>query len=640
MKRTIAFALFLTTITCVSIAQSSIKTVKNFQHVSGFDFSDEYQYLSTDFYLFNEKRFGKLINDLHHKSKRRFIRKIQEEKIEYLMITANIKDLKYFGGDLSYPIYSFQTDMDKEGGYKVHVLDNDKVIHLIDNLPLSPGIANIDASIEGNIITDRTKDKVIRSVADQLISLSEIPNPSGAALAVIRELGKFMKTSTSKNMYKFNSTIRLYESQDFNKQFYSLDLYVFLPSNKKGAYIDTQKLEDYLAQSDNPEINREQLEELIGYKGYPYFAVVNYKSKYSSEDISGDEITVASIQKRRQRINQKFEKGNIPNKNTYHHEIKFLEFLEKFAELKSQVNTYRLNKKNELTSDYSRTMLLIAEQYIDLQKSYRACETEYKNDATYKSSFRDKYQNILDKAGLYLEMDNPLKSTKEMVAALLCLDTTEVEQFSVNQREKLIRELRGVDLPKDEENRVLIKTLTARISTLEAIQYTEVFEDQVIELNHSSIDQQSMNLRDRLAQAAKNSYCLYCKQNVMEALEAFDLRVKNEKLKIAREHNKQILQEARDVVYKALKQEYCFKLWYQSNFSDTIVPPHITLLFDQFSQLQGKRRTLEGFITMDFYSLELETLEEYNQNLKDLCQTIDNGYKSLCIKQPDACACE
>lgn len=622
-----------------AVGQSSIKTVKKYSFVSDFNFTGEWQYLSTDFYLFNQKRFGKLINDLHPQSKRRYIRKIQEEKIEYLMITANIKDLKYFGGDLSYPIYSFQTTVDKEEGYRVNVSENDEVIHLIDNLLLSPGIANIDASIEGKIITDRTKDKVIRAVADQLINLSEIPNPSGAALSVIRELGKFMKNSSSQNVYKFNSTIRLYESRDFNKQFYSLDLYVFLPSDKKSAYIDTQKLADYLALGHDSEISREQLEELIGFKSYPYFAVVNYKSKYDSEDIIGDEITVTSIQKRRQSINQKYEQGNIPNKSTYLQEMKFLEFLEKFAELKSQVNTYRLNKKNELTSDYSRTMLLLSEQYTDLLKTFQSRETEFKTDANYLNSFREKYENILNKAGLYFDMDNQLKATKDLVGSLLLLDAESPSRLSYEEREQVLGRLYGVDLPDYESDNSLMKQLQAKLAELEAFHFRKEFQDKIEQLNRAEIDNASLLMKDALKEEIKLSNCQYCKKQVAECLQDFDVRYENAQQLDALKENKAILSKVQDVIYEALKKEHSFDQWYTYHYNETVVPPpHIELLKERYKELQTKRQIMEEFAKLDFYELDLDTIKEYNQNLKDLCLAIVEGYDSLCGKLPEACS--
>lgn len=638
MKKQIAFALVIFGTMASAFSQSSIKTVKKYSFISDYNFTGEWQYLSTDFYLFNQKRFGKLINDLHPQSKHRFIRKIQEEKIEYLMITANIKDLKYFGGDLSYPIYSFQTTIDKEDGYKVNVSENDEVIHLIDNLPLSPGIANIDASIEGKIITDRTKDKVIRAVAEQLINLSEIPNPSAAAISVIRELGKFMKNSSSQNLYKFNSTIRLYESRDFNKQFYSLDLYVFLPSDKKSTYIDTQKLADYLTQGHNPEIGREQLEELIGYKSYPYFAVVNYKSKYDSEEIIGDEITVSSIQARRQKINQKYEQGNIPSKSTYHQEMKFLEFLEKFAELKSQVNTYRLNKKNELTSDYSRTMLLLAEQYMDLQKTFEAREIEFKTDANYRNSFKEKYQNILDKAGLYFDMDNQLKATKDVVNSLRALDSTNPSNYGREERERILGKLYGVDFPDNENGNLLMQQRETKISELEAFHFRNEFKDRITALNKSDLCKNSLLLKDELLEEIKITNCRYCRQQFSEAIELFSARYKSAQKQEALNENKAILLKVQDVVFNALKNEHSISTWYHQHYNDTISPPpHIEMWKDSFNDLRGKRQVLEEFAKLDFYELELSILVEYNQNLKEICQAIKTGYESLCGKLPEAC---
>ncbi len=414
-KKLIYFIILLS-ISFSAISQVSIKTAKEFNQVSDFHFTDEWQYLSTELYLFNKTKFTKLVNNLYPKKKRSvWPKKMNRQNIEYLMITANIKDVKYFGGDLTYPIYSFQATKDNEGGFNVHVSDNDDVIHLIDNLPLPPTVGYIDAFIEGKIVTDKDKDKVIRAIADQLIQISAIPNPSGAALSVISELGKFMKTGANKNVYKFNSTIRLYESRDFNKQFYSIDLYVFVPSGKKVINLKTEKLEEYLSSTVNPELDREILEALIEYKGYPYFAIVNYKSKYSTEKVIGDEITFDNIRQRRLRLQNKYDEGSIPNKATYNHEMKFLEFLEQFAVFRSTVNTYRLNKKNKVVTDFSRSISLICSQYRNLIITANTRNLEYFDDPIYLNNFKEKYISILNTANLYLEVDNHLKNAKALV---------------------------------------------------------------------------------------------------------------------------------------------------------------------------------------------------------------------------------
>ncbi len=631
----IVFLLF--GLTTSSYGQSSIKTIKKFNYTSNFNFTGEWQYLTTHLYLFNHQRFSKLINDLHKKNKKHYFRKIQSEKIEYLMITANIRDIKYFGGDLNYPIYSFQTSFDEEGAYRVNVSDNDEVIRLIDNLPLTPGISGVDATIEGKIITDRSKDKVIRAIADQLISLSEIPDPSAAALSVIRELGRFMKNSTTKNLYKFNSTIRLYESQDFNKQFYSLDLYVFLPTDKKSTYIDTDNIQDFFAENSDPEINRQKLEELIAYKNYPYFAVVNYKSKYTTEEISGDEITVAAIRKRRQRIEKKFEQGNIPNKIAYNHELLFLEFLEQFAELKSQVNTYRLYKKNELSNDFSRTMLLLSELYLDLLKTFESREKEFNDEPNFCNSFRSKYQHILNKAGLYFEFDIPLKNVKQLVNSIMLLDDVDPYTMLAGEREKHLRNIYSVELPTDDDDAPFVQFLESAKTRLEGAHFREDFSKLIQQLNNANADDAGQKIKDELLEKAKLTQCMLCKQQSAKAIESFNQHYDIAQKKLVLAENSQIIIDVRETIFEALQYEYQIDNYFKFKFDTVPLPPHIQMIKEISSELIIKRQILQEFIKLNFQEMESETIIEYNQNLLNLNQTIRKGYESICSKIPELC---
>ena len=641
-RKSLIILIFIIAAAISANSQEAIKTIKKFNQISEYQFTNEWQYLSTELYLFNQTKFTKLVNDLYpQKKKSIWPKRMRQENIEYLMITANIKDVKYFGGDLTYPIYSFQATKDNENGYNVHVSDNDDVIHLIDNLPLPPTTNYIDALIEGKIITDKDKDKVIRTIADQLIQISAIPNPSGAALSVISELGKFMKTGVNKNVYKFNSTIRLYESRDFNKRFYSITLYVFVPSNKKSIYIKTDKLSEYLSTNDNPEINRETLEKLINFKSYPYFAVVNYKSKYSTEDVIGDEINFESIRQRRVRIQNKYDKGSIPNKATYNHEMKFLDFLEQFANFKSTVNTYRLNRKNKTFTDFSKSISLIAKQYQNLASSFKNTNSEFVDDDTYINSFKDKYESILNTAGLYLEVDNQLKNAKALINTLSFLNENEDTELSEELYEKHLRNLYSVELPTDENDNDLSKQVNEAITDIEIKLFRKYYDADLKELNSIGDNEKGLEIKNRIIERIKTSNCRYCRSHVSNEIEHYDALYSRKLKKEALIENQKIVAAARDEIFYALMKENCVNSYFANNAEKgQELPAHIAMLKDIYDELVLKRNILQKYIEISFDELPAETIIENNKNLNILINAIHEGYKGICSKVNKLCECE
>ena len=105
-------------------AQRDIEPKLIFSDTSNFSFTGEWQYLSTEIYLFNGEKFSNLINELDFvrtKPKSGFSRRkgLSEEYLEYLFITASLKNVRFFGDkDLTYPLYNFQISRDKDSKYR------------------------------------------------------------------------------------------------------------------------------------------------------------------------------------------------------------------------------------------------------------------------------------------------------------------------------------------------------------------------------------------------------------------------------------------------------------------------------------------------------------------------------------------
>jgi hypothetical protein len=144
------------------LAQETIKTYTAYKQKVNFEFSSEWQYLSTDLYLLNSDKFAYLINQIAMTSSGKKKKHRGNDYIQSLFIQATIKDIKFFGGDMVYPIYSFQIQKDEK--YTTQIADNAGIIRLIDNLPLNASKDYIDAEISGDIITNNNKNQFLQTL--------------------------------------------------------------------------------------------------------------------------------------------------------------------------------------------------------------------------------------------------------------------------------------------------------------------------------------------------------------------------------------------------------------------------------------------------------------------------------------------
>ena len=101
-----------------SQAQTNIEPYLLYADTVTFPFTSEWQYLSTDIFLFNPDKFGDVINELDFYEyssgkKRKKKKKSSEEWIEYLFITASLRNVRFFGdAEVTYPLYHFNLASD------------------------------------------------------------------------------------------------------------------------------------------------------------------------------------------------------------------------------------------------------------------------------------------------------------------------------------------------------------------------------------------------------------------------------------------------------------------------------------------------------------------------------------------------
>lgn len=518
-------------------AQTDIEPLLVISDTVNFQFTGEWQYLSTDIYLFNGDRFSNLINELEfsklgRKKARGLFRRrrtaLAEEYLEYLFITARLKNVKFFGKtDITYPLYNFQINRDKEMKYHTYVSDNIESIRIIDNLPLYSANDFIDAEIQVKAITNNDRDQILGLVASQLKSLATIQTPTHALLGIIGEFGNFIEANTKRREYRFSSTIRLFEQKNFDSRLHSLRVYVLLTQNSTPDSIDTAPIKALLDTASNPEISRSILQQLINYRQYPLIVVANYKSLYRMEHVTGDEVNFASIEKRKLKIENDFRAGLI-NTETYRQERDFINFITIFANLKNHLEVYGLNHRTGNSEAISGSLFTIMQLYRQLLRQHQEILLKYRGNSTFLNVFGKEYQAILEYASLYLDEDHTLRNLKDLVRTLIALEKSD-EITGFDQMEATVATLRFADNIRHQNFNQSAEGEMIRMHTqrLENSLLQNKYTPAIVNLNRKAATQETRNAPDTLRSMVRNTSCLPCRDKAFEAINNFAQRVED-----------------------------------------------------------------------------------------------------------------
>ena len=641
MKKIIIILSILVT-TNTLFAQLGIQTTPVLKQKTAFNFTEEWQYLSSDIYLINPEKFNKLVNDLAfnlNKTTGKKRKRRNSEYIQYLLITAKIKDLKFFGGDLVYPIYNFQFKQGEDQKYNSNISKSIEVIRIIDNLPLIDTKDYVEAEIVGEAITNSKHERINSIVAQSLKSVSKLTNPSTAVMSLIGEYGKVMESNIKKTQYEFSSTIRLYEEQDFDKQLHSINVYIFEIPGIKARKPNTDNLSNFIKTEENPLITRDVLSGMLDYSRYPIMIIVNYKSKYISEPVVGDEVDAETIEIRLQKTKNAYDKALI-NKDTYLQEMKLIEYLKAFVELKMSINNYKLNYKNSITKDFSKSFFLILQNYRNLKNILQSRDREYSNNTIYKSEFRKLYETILTNAELYLDENNYLKNIKELVNTLFEYENLEKEP-TLDEKEQYLRSLYLVELPKTEENSNEVQAITNLAEKLEDAIYNEEYRPLILNLERSVTDSTGLVKIEVLKTKINTSYCKFCKEEVNKAIISFDESYQKILVKKAAIQTDNLKKKAKDLVFKLLMKEECIDKNLKEKYpEETEKPAYITMFEEEYAYLKLRREAMFKLTKEEQNFKNMQELNKFNDKLDVQIQKLDEDYENLCSKVKKLCQCE
>jgi len=613
------------------IGQEILEAKLEFKKDANFQFTDEWQYLSTDVYLYNGSKFVSVLNGLGKKKK--------GEEIQSLFCTIKIKNVKLFdNSDVVYPLYNFHIETDKNG-YTSQIGDNLEVIRVIDKLPLTADENTLDAEINLKAISTNRSAEIMQLVASQLVSVSKITNPTQAVLSLVGEYGKLVETTTSKKEFKFSSTIRLYEEQNFDMKFHSIRIYVMAPGTAGTNGLKTSALEKFVETNERPDFDRKKLEELINYKNFPYIVVINYKSLYKMETLTGDEVTQETIDRRKQKVKKDFDLGLI-NTETYKHEDLYVGYLNLFNDLKKALNLYKLNYEIRNTEAISKNLFNIVQNFSALKEMYNSRLREYETNNTFNRLFKSEYKAIYNHAELYLEKDPNLRNAKSLVNTLYELNRTSVKSLNVEQREDFLYKLHALDLPDIEfiknyaEGEMIIKHIT----NLEDIHFNQVFVGKIQNLKNTPAVPNNLSVRNELVDQTKATNCKMCRTKAIDAITEFNDRYELYRIKTLEHIKDSINDVANGRIIDYLKKKDCVN----KNLSNKEISDKLgstkPFIMSKYDNAVNNTDRLQKKITEQVKFSKVDDIYNYVYDIEKLMEGIDNDYKNIC-KMEELCNC-
>lgn len=635
--RKIAFSLLLVALAVSrTFAQHDVNTTLCFSDTVRFSFSSEWQYLSTDIYLFNGERFGKLINEMNFEPRRGWLKKNwSQEQLEYLFITAQLKDVKFFGDkDIAYPIYNFQVNRDKDNKYQTFVSDKIDKIRIIDNLPLYTASDKIDAEIKVRAITTNERDQLISLVATQLQTMSKIPTPTTAVFSLLREFGNFLEANSKRKEYRFSSTIRLFEQKNFDTRLHSIKIYALTTDKSEPLTINTTQLKAFMDTSRTSEINRDLLDSLLRYKQYPIIVVANYKSLYKMEQIRGDEVNQSNIDKRKLRIENDFKAGLI-NGETYRQEKDFISFLSVFSSLKGMMEVYSLNYRMGNSDAITNGLFKVLQGYRQLLKLYDEIEFKYRNNSTFLTVFKSEYTSILGFASLYLEDDQNLKQTKNLVKTMVALEK-EMKLVDPYTCDNNLRSLRFSDIFKraNLEQSVEGQIIINQIAQLEKFIFDKSFAPEIAKIGAVKPLPQNISAPEKLKERANNTACVTCREQSFAAVKDFydGLNLYYKAISLRKRDSLALVVENKlfgyfdkvELIEKNIKYQY----------KDTL-PASVLFLRSKLLDIKRDMGNLNDFSKINVADKPLNIIDELNSKLVGLINSIEENLSYIAEKRPD-----
>jgi hypothetical protein len=551
------------------------------------------------------------------------------------MVTAQLSGLDELD-KITYPLFNFTVSKDDDGNYQIQT-SNPEAIRIVDNVPVSSLKDYIGATININVYSDKNQPEMFKFVSEQLLTISTLTAVSStdAAMKVVGEIGKMMQDEAAGKQYQFESTIRFYEEQNFDKHFHSLAIYVFEPSYFFRTGFDTLAISQYLDTNINPTLNKAIFAKVFDYKLLPYIVAVNYRSKYKPQ--ISDEVDFEML-KRREIKNEDNYKNKVISREIYIQEKSLIDFLKIFAQLQLDITNYELDYKAKITEDYTIELFLTLQDYWKLKNTYKITSKAFAGNPLFENEFKPLYNRYLTKANLRFEGNSALRNIREHVETLYFLEQNGISDIDSAKTEDFLRKLQATKIPPRENNSEEATITRHWINSLENEQYQKYYLPKINELSGLPVLPETYNKVQLLNLNTMNSYCELCKVNVQQFVEKFMISYNEFKYSEAKKSLAKTLSIAQSKIFEYSKQQSCI----ESNLSDnqTIKEPTKKLYSAKLEEITKKRQKLFELVNNEPSFTNADSVNNYAAQIKSLEYQIETNINSICSSSPELCECK
>ncbi len=614
-----------------------LKTVKIASVNTDFDFTPEWQYISSDLYLFNTEKFSDVINSIitgkkiHWWSRKRY-------DLQNILITMQTQGLGQYD-NITFPLFNFVIERDPEKGYKV-TAETNEVIRIVDNYP-APAVKDfISAKVDVQVITKDNQVKVYKLAASQLETISMIvTNPTDAVVKLVGEFGKMIESVADKKEFHFTSTIRIYQNENFNQQLHSIVVFAFVPSteNEFKINVDLSDLKKLLSKNPNPKIDRKFLYKYIKIKKYPYVVIVNYKSKYVPdvpEDIDFD-----VIKSREVKLEADYKKGLI-SPQIYELEKELLGFLKKYAQLQLDLNNYFLNLQNQTTEDYSKFYYFILRDFWNLKNYYRNVLSLRSGNQLFKSDFQQYYEKFIKKAEISLNQNLNLQNIRKLADLLYYLENTSSSKIATDSAslENYLNIINSVKLPQSEKNTPIVQLVEKWRQDLEQVFYVKYFKKYLEQLEQLPVNDSTYELVINFQTEHSKTSCSMCRQQLDRLTKDFLKKYHQYKIEQRRQEFEQLSTQTKLKLIDITKKISCAKS-YLENYQGK-KPEYLQLIEQDLNRIDDQRQLLLSILKRTYVFTTQADIEKVMSDIKNLSQKVEQGLDAICQQETDLCTCQ
>jgi hypothetical protein len=277
----------------------------------------------------------------------------------------------------------------------------------------------------------------------------------------------------------------------------------------------------------------------------------------------------------------------------------------------------------------------VLQGYRQLLKLYDEIEFKYRNNSTFLTVFKSEYTSILGFASLYLEDDQNLKQTKNLVKTMVALEK-EIKLVDPYVCENNLRNLRFSDIFKraNLEQAIEGQIIINQIGLLEKFIFEKSFAPEIAKLGTVKPLPQNVSAPEKLKEKANNTACVTCREQSLAAIKDFYDGLNSYYKAIALRRRDSIALAVENKLFSYFDKTELIEKNIKYQYRDTL-PASVEFLRGKLLEIKRDMGNLNDFTKINVADKPLNIIDELNSKLVGLIGSIEENLSYIAEKRPD-----